>query len=378
MELYGVDPDGTTSHNFKTFTLTKDDGWYAENNYISYGLVTYDTTTNTGAKVYETGHDFTLRETDDEAHYYELTAGVYRPMFINGTPTILEKVDAAPAGMNDSVFHYSEGTHHYYRLDGKIYRDTQSDTLLIATNTHRSYMDLNKVVVDESGVAAVDDTEFEYKVTFTVPESILNYDSVEKYIWFSVYDSVARRTLAPSEYTYAGVITPAQENPSFSGPEYANYLVATSGQQVTLKIKQGWNVRFLNLPIGTTYSFEETNIPEEYSFVKAEVSGTRWIANMVDGTDQGSAQTMLSLPTNTSGANSNTGISGKIEFANARYSTTYTNRTLTQQLKIMKTSQDGTTPMPGAVFSLYTKSGYDADPKQASKTGLTSDEERQD
>lgn len=29
--------------------------------------------------------------------------------------------------------------------------------------------------------------------------------------------------------------------------------------------------------------------------------------------------------------------------------------------------------MPGAVFSLYTKSGYDADPKQASKTGLTSD-----
>lgn len=412
MELYGVDSDGTTSHDFKTIILSKyklvdghyvdsngtalyydhdtnkyeyedgsegtpvasDNPWYAENNYISYGLVTYNAATNTGAKVYETGHDFTLREIDDEAHYYELTAGVYRPMFINGTPTILEKVDAAPDGMADEIFHYSDGSHHYYRLDGKIYRDTQSDTLLIATNTHRSYMDLNKVVVDESGVAAVDDTEFEYKITFTVPDSILNYDDVEKYIWFSVYDSDARRTLAPSEYTYGGkVITPADENSIYSGPEYANYLVATSGQQVTLKIKQGWNVRFLNLPIGTNYSFEETNIPEEYRFVKAEVSGTRWIANMVDGTDQGSAQTMSSLPTNTSGANSNTSISGKIEFANARYSTTYTNRTLTKQVNILKTSQDGTTPLSGAVFSLYTKSGYEADPKLASRTDLTSD-----
>jgi len=414
MELYGVDSDGTTSHDFKTIILSKyklvdghyvdsngaalyynhdansyeyedgtegtpiasDNPWYAENNYISYGLVTYNTATNAGAKVYETGHDFTLRETDDEAHYYELTAGIYRPMFINGTPTILEKVDAAPDGMSDEVFHYSDGAHHYYRLDGKIYRDTHSDTLMIATNTHRSYMDLNKVVVDESGAAVVDDTEFEYKITFTVPDNILNYDSVEKYIWFSVYDSVARRTLAPSEYTYDGnVITPAQENHIYSGPEYANYLVATSGQQMTLKIKQGWNVRFLNLPIGTTYSFEEINIPEEYNFVKAEVSGTRWIANMVDGTDQGSAQAMSSLPANTSGVNSNTGISGKIEFANARYSTTYTNRTLTQKVNILKTSQDGTTPLPGAVFSLYTKSGYEADPKQASRTNLTSDED---
>ncbi len=374
MELYGVDSDGTTSHNFKTFTLTKDGGWTAENNYISYGLVTYNTTTNAGEKIYETGHDFTLRETDDEAHYYELTAGVFRPMFINGTPTILEKVDAAPAGMSNGVFHYSDGSHHYYRLDGKIYQDTQSDTLLIATNTHRSYMDLKKVVVDDSGVAAVDDTEFEYKITFTVPAGIANYDTVEKYIWFSVYDSVAKRTLAPSEYNYSGAITPASVDASlYGGTEYANYLVATSGQQLNLKIKQGWNVRFLNLPIGTTYSFEETSIPEGYDFVKAEVSGTRWIANMVDGADQGATQTMSSLPTNTSANNGNTGISGTIDFANARYSTTYTNQTLTQQVNILKTSQDGTTPLSGAVFSLYTESGYNAKPKQASKTELISD-----
>ena len=375
MELYGVDSDGVTSHDFKEITLTAAGNWYAENNYISYGLVTYDTATNAGAKVYETGHDFTLRETDDEAHYYELTAGIYRPMFINGTPTILEKVDAAPAGMGSSAFHYSDGSHHYYRLDGKIYRDTQSDILLIATNTHRSYMDLNKVVVDESGVAAVDDTEFEYNITFTVPHGIANYNTVEKYIWFSVYDSVGRRTLSPDEYTYTGAQKPADiDSSTYGGSAYANYMVATSGNQFTLKIKQGWNVRFLNLPIGTTYSFEEINVPDGYDFVKAEVSGTRWIANMVDGTDQGSAQDMSSLPANTSADNSDTAITGTIDYANARYSTTYTNKTIPIPVKILKTDQGGSTPLPGAVFSLYTESGYAADPKQAAKTDLTSGE----
>ena len=362
MELYGVDSDGSTSRSFKTFTLSKDEDWYAENNYISYGLVTYDTTTNAGAKVYETGHDFTLRETDDEAHYYELTAGVFRPMFINGTPTILELVDEAPAGMSNGVFHYFDGSHHYYGLDGKVYRDTQSDTLLIATNTHRSYMDLNKVVVDESGVATVDDQEFEYEICFTVPSGIANYDT-EKYIWFSVTDAQGQR-LNPSTYSHSNNLI-----------EYGNYLVATSGVPFTLKIKQGWNARFLNLPIDTTYSFEEINIPTECDFVKTEVSGTRWIADMVGGKDQGQAETMTGLPANNSASNEDTGINGTITYANARYKTTYTNKTLTQQVYIQKTDQEGTTPLPGAVFALYTKSGYEADPKTAAKTNLTSDKD---
>ncbi len=386
LELYDINASGQERQTFKTITLTGDEvtdendvtrTWYSANNYISYGLITLDKdhpAVDT-RKVYETGHDFTLREVGINAHYFELTSGIFRPMVINGTPTVLQRADdGVPAGMSESAFYYTDGTHEYYRIDGHVYVDTQSDIVLIATNSRRSYMDLKKEVVDESRDAVVDDTEFEYKITFTVPSTIDNYETVEKYIWFSVYDSVARRTLSPSEYTCTGVITPAQENAElFSGAEYANYLVAISGQEVTLKIKQGWNVRFLNLPIGTTYSFEETNIPGGYDFVKAEVSGTRWIANMVDGTDQGSAQTMSSLPSNTSGNNGNTGISGTIDFANARYSTTYTNKTKTIPVNILKTSQDGVTPLQGAVFSLYTTSGYTADPKQAAKTDLTSD-----
>ncbi|MBR3494710.1 MAG: hypothetical protein IKH38_04715 [Clostridia bacterium] len=170
----------------------------------------------------------------------------------------------------------------------------------------------------------------------TVPSGIDNYDTVEKYIWFSVYDSVERRTLAPSEYSYSNAHRPSEIDEEYSGPEYANYLVAISGEQLTLRIKQGWNVRFLNLPIGTTYSFEETNIPTGYNFVKAEVSGTRWIADMEDGTDQGSAVPLSSLPANASASNDDTAIDGMIDFANARYSTTYTNRTTALYIPVIK------------------------------------------
>ena len=55
---------------------------------------------------------------------------------------------------------------------------------------------------------------------------------------------------------------------------------------------------------------------------------------MVDGTDQGSAVDMTGLPTNTSGNNEDTGINGTIEFANARYNTTYTNKTLTAHVEV--------------------------------------------
>jgi len=372
MQLYSVNADGSIGSDFKTITLTAPD-WYAEDNYISYGLVTYDTSTNEDARIYEAGHDFTLRETDDEAHYYELTAGVYRAMYINGTPTILQRLDAAPTGMGDSVFHYNDGTSDYYRLDGHVYLDTGSDVLLIATNSRRSYMDLVKAVVDESGAATVDDAEFEYQITITVPAGIANYDDVEKYIWFSIRDNNAGRTLSPDEYTYTGAQKPADIDSAYGGSAYANYLVATSGEQFTLKIKQGWSVRFLNLPNGTTYSFEEVNVPTGYDFVSAVVSGTRWIANMVDGEDHGAAVAMSGLPSNTSADSSDTGISGTIDYANARYRTTYTNRTVTTPVKILKTNQDGTTPLSGAEFVLYTESGYAADPKLAAQTGLVSD-----
>ena len=124
LELYSMTDEGEWEKTFKTITLdavyqTDDDGnyvdaegrilheadgkycdaegierervlveaesWYSEKNFVSYGLVTYDEDDPNGtSKVYETGHDFTLRESGINAHYYELEAQTYRPMYING------------------------------------------------------------------------------------------------------------------------------------------------------------------------------------------------------------------------------------------------------------------------------------------------------
>ena len=366
LELYGVNPDGQQEKTFKTIDLNKntETPWYSDDNYVSYGLVTLDKEhpeSNT-TKIYETGHDFTLREIGINAHYYELEAGIFRPMVINGTPTILELVEA-PDEMSDTAFYYKDGDDEYYRLDGKVYRNTQTDVIMLATNIHRSYMDLTKQLAEN----AISDKEYEFEITYTVPETAVNFEDVERYIWFSIYDTVSKRMLSPEEYTYTGVITPEQlDAEEYGGEEYSNYLLAISGQRMTLKIKQGWNVRFLNLLTGTTYSFKEINIPQGSEFESAVVSGTVWN----DSTS--SADNMTGLPANMGEDDSS--ISGTIEMVNARYLTTYTNKALTQEVTILKTDQDGSTPLEGAVFSLYTASGYAADPKSAIRTGLTSDE----
>ena len=375
LDLYGADD---ANRIFREFTLSKTNDWYDASNFVSYGLMTLDKDNPTETlKIYETGHDFTLRETGENAHYYELTAAYHRPMVINGAPTILERIDAAPGGMANDAVYYKDGDNEYYRLDGKVYRDTETDVLLIATNGHRSYMDLTKAVVDENGTEVTDGSEFEYKITFTVPEGAYRFDEMEKWIWFSVYDPVAKRTLAPNEYTYTVAKHPGEIDANYNDPVYANYLVVESGQEFTLKIKPGWNVRFLNLMNGTQYKFEEINIPDGYSFNGAAVSGTRWEATFnQDGTEQGGAVELTGLPANDGKTPGNTTIAGTIEWANARYSTTYTNKAQTKQVNILKTDQDSATPLAGAVFDLYAKSGYEANPQAAAlKTDLASDAE---
>ena len=211
-------------------------------------------------------------------------------------------------------------------------------------------------------------------MTFSIPSDIDNF-ATEKYIFASVKDKNGNdlNHLTQIEKT-EGFWVPS-ELAALVGASVDYYStfdttqrVIVSGEQFTVKIKPGWKVRFLNLPKGTTYSIKEINIPEGYEFVKAEVNGTQWIANMENGVDNGSAVEMTGLPLD----NSNNGITGTITEANARYSTTYTNKAPTHHVNIQKTSQDGITPLSGAVFSLYTKHGYEADPKQASNTGLIS------
>lgn len=139
-------------------------------------------------------------------------------------------------------------------------------------------------------------------------------------------------------------------------PEVVNgvktgYYIADSGVATTISIRPGWNLRFINLPNGTTYTITESG-KEGYTFLNAAIDNNG-IFSLQEGTATGS---------------------GTINESNTQYTVTYTNQASTQQVYIHKTGQDGKTPLKGAVFSLYSKEDYEAEPKKAMKTDLTSDE----
>ena len=48
---------------------------------------------------------------------------------------------------------------------------------------------------------------------------------------------------------------------------------------------------------------------------------------------------------------------------------------MTTQISILKTNEDGSKPLPGAVFDLYDQAGYEAEPQVTLQTELTSSSE---
>ena len=52
--------------------------------------------------------------------------------------------------------------------------------------------------------------------------------------------------------------------------EKTGYYYSASGDAITVEIKAGWTLRFLNLPSGTTYTIDETGFPDGFAFDEAE------------------------------------------------------------------------------------------------------------
>ena len=106
------------------------------------------------------GHDFSFAELDDTQYHWELDAPTVRPMLVNGTLTMLIKVDAkhpVPSGATT------------YTIDGSTYYVDSSTTGLTATNIRRSYLDVVKTV---TGANAPADAEFDFtmKVVNSLPK----------------------------------------------------------------------------------------------------------------------------------------------------------------------------------------------------------------
>ncbi len=209
--------------------------WRRDDIYISLGQITQD---DDGYNVIETGHDYEVVELEefDGSYRWELTSEVYHPMVINGTATMLI-LDEDATG--------TDGT-DYYTINGKKYVvPADGSNYLTAWNDRRSWLQLEKIVTGEDAPA---DALFEFTVTVT--------DANGDDVWFSAY--------GPD-----GIVKDLETSAT---PESGNtgYFFAASGSAITIKIKAGWTVRFLNLPSGTTYTLEETSLPDGFHFVKAE------------------------------------------------------------------------------------------------------------
>lgn len=260
--------------------------WAFDQMFIAPGVITHDTTATSGTiTVRETGHEYTVREKPSDAYYWELTAETYHPMVINGVATVLQEVTENAPEMDDNTFNGN-----YYKFDGKVYEvlGSADDALITAVNHRRSYLNLTKEVSEDS---APGDALFEYKITIIDPNG--------EDLWFSAYDPVSQSTVMDLE------VTGATAEAGGTG-----YWYVASGQEFTIKIKAGWNVRFTNLMSTTTYVIEEVTASMDEGFVFEKVEATAEI--------NGQAQTYE--PEIDEAV-----ISGDIGRPNTDYTVTYTN-----------------------------------------------------
>ena len=332
VELELTDDQGTL---YKTIELDESNQYTDKENFISCGLAKIE---DNELVIYESGHDFKLTEPEKYAYYWDLDSRIYRPMIIDAELNMLVKVQA-PSGMGNRTYYVDQQTKYYKIGEGTYKSISMGDAAasITATNIRRSNLNLTKRVVDEKGNPVISTEPFTFTVTIN--------DSREKEIWFSV------QTDANDPETVVKDLTTSAKAEEKGGVK-TGYYIADSGVPTTISIQPEWNLRFINLPNGTTYTITES-VKEGYTFLNAKIDNNGTF-NLTEGTTTGN---------------------GMINESDHQYTVTYTNQASTQQVYIHKTGQDGKTSLKGAVFSLYSKEDYEADPKKAMKTGLESDKD---
>ena len=234
--------------------------------FISTGLmsVTKDAKGNpTKAIIRESGHDYTFEEVGDESYYWDLTVETVRPMIINGTLTNLVKVEENAPSIDESNVLVKNGV-TYYKIGNSVYYvREQEEAVMNATNTRRSNLNIKKITTGEAPA----NSEF----TFTVKVD----DSLKNDVWFSIYDNNASATVM-DETVVSGNVTKEMKEGSFTG-----YYYAPTGTTITMKLKANWNVRFTNLPTGSTYTIEETSMPEGFIFDESNGTNVTIITNLL-------------------------------------------------------------------------------------------------
>ncbi len=318
--------------NYMEILVKGSEGWKKDDIFVSNGFMTVETVDGQKvAHIKEVGHDYQLVEPPAFMYYWDLVSDVYHPMVINGVPTLLVYNQDKKAADVDNETYFAIGKN----ADGtpRIYeKHASTDNTLEGSNYRRSNLNLTKVI--PSG-----DPDALFTYTATVNDSY----STDGYVWFSAWDPAVNGLAFDVDVTGAtketkdipegatinddGTCTFPVENPrthvitnetypvAGDGKYYTGYYYATNGATITVKIKATWNVRFLNLYHGSTYSFEETDMPGNFDFEKVEAS-TQWEFMHQDNADWYEIVE----------GNENGKITGTITEPNNNYTVTYTNK----------------------------------------------------
>lgn len=277
--------------------------WKEEGIYISCGQIA-------SGVIKEKGHDYYVTEkaaeTVDKTAYWEVNSPVYHPMVVDGTMELFIEDDDAASPEFSIDYENEDGTittHKYVKPSG------DTGTKLTAINERVSWLNLTKVVEGEN---APEDTLFEYKVTITEP-----VEGNEVYFSVRSSDVAYRDDVETDAEKYVDETTGN------------TYYIATSGTEFSLKIKADWNVRFLNLDTGTTYTIkeQEETMAEGFVFDSAQTVETLKIEG--GAAAQGyPITTTQSNPTDNGAVVTGSTVSGTINQTNTDYSVTYTNKYL--------------------------------------------------
>ncbi len=285
--------------SWNTLTLNEGNNYQVSTN-IAVGIMTVE---GTSVEVKASGHDFSFGELGEEAYNWELKSEIVRPMLINGELTILIK-----KGTEEPT----EGT--YYKIDGYYYvvGDLKNGVAeLTATNERRSWIDLTKTVNYDDNAAQFDDQIFTFEITVN--------DISGRDIWFSVMDKATNTLVKAADGL---VVENANEEAGNTG-----YYYATSGSAFKVGIKAGWNLRIINLPSGSTYTIEETDLDSKFEFVKVNYNDTTYVDE--DG------QTVDYVPTI-----SDKTVSGEIKQTNTKYGYEYVNKNVNTEIVVTKVWED--------------------------------------
>ena len=300
------------------------DNDYKHNAFIACGIITEDTN---GYDVKETGHDFTFTEVHDEnAFYWNLEAETYRPMLINGTLTLLIKVDTEAESD--------------YKIGNDFFKKGPEGVATIqATNVRRSRLNLRKFVTDETDGTVDPDAEFTYTIT-------INEASGED-IYFSVFGANGEQYMTPEQGVKVSTNVIPKMMQDDSGEH--QYYVVPSGQEFTVNAKAGWSLMFLNLSNGTTYTISES-MPDGF-----ELGGEAPSANEYYYATPGDPSSRTTRPVAHNMTFSGVTASGSITQSNTQYRVDYTNVWKSKDVTLVKVKEDGQTEIGGAEFSITKK-----------------------